>query len=118
MKKQLLASSGKIYALAVGVGLFITVLMVSLIWEKALNDRKKLFDFEAGRVWQDVVQKIERNNEALNSLEALYLASLDVSSDQFRIFTGGIFARHPFVSAAVYLPRVSQVRRAEFERNM
>ncbi|MEW5944153.1 MAG: EAL domain-containing protein [Pseudomonadota bacterium] len=111
-------SPWKIYALAVGTGLVILLLLFSQAWMKAIGERQQAFEFEASQAWEYASQRVENGNEALQSLGALYLSSLDVSATQFQNFAKEILGRHSFIRAVAYLPRVTQKTRDGFEREV
>jgi len=116
MPKHALPTGRKLYALALVTGLAITGLLVLLAWTQVSEDRKRAFETDAGRVWQNAAHKIESNHEALGHFGALFVASMDVETpDQFRLYSMQLLESHPAAKAAVYMPYLLDKDRMGFE---
>ena len=103
---------------ALVVGAAITVGLVKLVWTDSLRNGEALFNAEAGAMRDVVAQKLNAGEEAVYSLSSLFESSLQIDSDQFRLYNEGLMRRHEFFNAVFYLPRVARSERARFEQQI
>lgn len=97
--------------------LFLLTLSMAYMTGRAESQKIELeFSRQADMRIRSVINEFELNIEALYAIRAFYDSSVFVDRDEFSQFASLLIQRHNGVQALEWVPRVSAVKRPEFER--
>jgi CHASE1-domain containing sensor protein len=102
-----------VVALVVGVGL--TLVLSALLGARERDRQRRAFERRTAEIAGTVEKGLSLPVEVLQSIPALFAASVDVSRREFHDFTAGALARHPGIYALEWLPLVAAGERAAYE---
>jgi PAS domain S-box-containing protein/putative nucleotidyltransferase with HDIG domain len=98
-----------------------TLLSVGLFWLlRGYEQREVVYDFEAHALTlqESMQRQIDLAVELVDSVGALYDASMDVRRSEFERFVAAQLARHGEIQALLWLPRVAATELAQYEAQM
>ena len=98
------------------LGIFIALMGSRFVERRELSNAMREFDQISSRHAADLQRRIAVSLEGISSIKGLYAASQEVERDEFRVFVQGILERQPEIRAVSWIPRVTSVERAAFER--
>jgi len=104
--------------LALGVGASLSVLSMLQVREAEQAEFQRQLEWRAVNEAARFQASFNRSLEVVESLNGLFVASGQVSREEFARFVAGPLAAHPEFQALQWLPRVSQAERAGFEREL
>ncbi|MCP3870125.1 MAG: PAS domain S-box protein [Gammaproteobacteria bacterium] len=107
---------GGIWLVAViGLGLSLAAL---LLIQQQLEAHKMLdFEWVAHNRIRALDHGIDNSLRAMLSMRDLYAASEKVNPDEFQVFAQPLLQRHPGIQALLWVPRITDPERDEFERS-
>ncbi|VAW83590.1 diguanylate cyclase/phosphodiesterase (GGDEF & EAL domains) with PAS/PAC sensor(s) [hydrothermal vent metagenome] len=101
--------------------LFGVIVTIALVYS-AVNysiDRDRDTNLTSSIYIKDLLErKINLLNEVIHSMRTLFDVSSYVNSDEFRLISTDLLARHPYVLSTNYLPLVTSERKNIFEEKM
>ncbi len=100
------------------IGIVVTGALVFITYKDSYESVKEKNDMRAMSIKDDIARKINSIDEILYGMRALFDASNEVDSDEYRLFSENLLARHPYVSTSLYLKKVKLKERAAFEETM
>lgn len=100
------------------IGLFISLLLVSVAFNAIMEEEEKTFSLQAENVREVLFYRLNSANELMHSLSTFYRASRDVDADDFRIYSNTFLARYDFLTSLFYMPKVNHNQRKAFVQDM
>lgn len=98
------------------LGLAITAGLVSLAVKGMVRDEDAAFGIEVGAVKDSLVQRLTSVDEMLHGMRLLLDASKSVDADAFQIVGNDALTTNALVKEVMYLPRITDDERDDFER--
>jgi len=102
------------------VGLLLAFLLFSLqlIWRDALQQHERQLQTDATEIVNLIDDRLTRYEQAIQSIQSLFVASQQVEQHEFSIFTRPLLAQFPALQSVGWAPRITQEERLSFERQM
>ncbi|MGH8589088.1 MAG: hypothetical protein ACREXX_07050, partial [Gammaproteobacteria bacterium] len=88
-------SKGLTYAVAVALGLSLSVFLMFLAWQNAFEVEKKEFAFESVLLREAVTVGVTAADDVTGSLASLLSSIGSSNRESFRVFVDALFKRHP-----------------------
>jgi len=105
------------YAAAL-IGMFITASLVFIAFNTSFEQAKEKINAQKVIIKDSITQKINSIDEALYGMRALFDASNEVETDEFRLLSSNLLERHPYIESSLYLKLTSSKNRNSFERDI
>ncbi len=110
-------SSMSVYLAAI-IGIIITASLVFIAYDNAYEQAKEKSDARTVAIKDNIIKKIHSISEVIHGMRILFDASNEVNSDEFRLLSRNILARHSYIETAMFLKKIEANKRKIFEKNM
>ena len=100
------------------IGVSIIAVFLLLATTSLVNHARNVHDFNSDTFKEGVARRINSIEEVVHGMRALFDASNQVDSDEFRLLSKGVLGRHSYMLATMYLPVVPHDRKNAFESDM
>ncbi len=100
------------------LGIAITAAFVLIAGRYVVEYQSDVANSQSTLIKDSVTRKINATGELIHGMRTLFDASNNVDSDEFRLISEDVLARHPYVTSSLYLPIISAENRDSFEVRM
>ncbi len=108
----------RIVYFAISGGLFLTVLLFSLAYNKLASNEEVLFLEEYSQLKEQILLKARKGEEISGNISSIFRAADYVEPSEFQIVAEEQLARYPYIYSIAFLPRVLRPDVDAFEHDM
>ncbi|MCU0543820.1 MAG: CHASE domain-containing protein [Oscillatoriaceae cyanobacterium Prado104] len=105
-------------ALTLGTGISLSVAAAAMVWNWENQRVRSEFQQQASRLSSILQQNINYNLEFLHSIHDFYMASTDVTRQDFNQFVQPALARHPALHSVNWIQLVPAAEKAAYEQKI
>lgn len=97
------------------VGMVVYVWFASVLNDNAIERTQSRFDNIASLQYKTITNSVNDGENALHSLNGLFITAWPISSIQFHMYTRGLIKRYPFIDNFTYEVSLTDEERLSFE---